>query len=179
LQHIPSMMDLSAKALTPSSELESIIRILNLTPLEPEGGFFNRTFISSHEQSFWMGSRSTLSAIYYLVTPDSFSLLHRLQSDEIYHFYLGDPLELHEVDSEGRSRLHLLGTDLRAGERPQAVIPAGSWQCSRSRSRKSGYSLVGTTVAPAFDFRDFELLSRAEFSRWPVDMQETLRGFIK
>jgi hypothetical protein len=120
-----------------------------------------------------------VSSIYYLVTPDSYSMLHRLQSDEIYHFYLGDPLELHEVDSAGSHRRIVLGPDLIGGQRPQAVIQAGSWQASRLIPGSSGYSLVGTTVAPGFDFRDFEMLTRSEFSRWPGDLREHLQEFVK
>lgn len=172
-------MDLIANTLTSRLDLETVVRKLDLRPLEPEGGYFARTFLSSHEQEFWMGRRSVVSAIYYLVTPESFSMLHRLQSDEIYHFYLGDPLELHEVDSSHGHRIVTLGQDLIRGQRPQAVIPAGSWQASRSLSTGFGYSLVGTTVAPGFDFRDFELMKRPEFSRWPEDLREKLGAFIK
>ncbi len=172
-------MDLNAKPLTPRLDLETVVRQLDLQPLEPEGGFFSRTFLSSQEQNFWMGNRSVVSSIYYLVTPESYSLLHRLQSDEIYHFYLGDPLELHEVDSSQRHRKIILGQDLLEGQRPQAVIPAGSWQASRSLTSTHGYSLVGTTVAPGFDFRDFELMRRTEFSRWPDELREKLGAFIK
>jgi predicted cupin superfamily sugar epimerase len=156
-------MHLIAKPLTPKIDLETIIRILDLRPLEPEGGYFARTFLSSQELEFWMGRRSTVSSIYYLVTPDSYSMLHRLQSDEIYHFYLGDPLELHQVTSSGAHTKTLLGPDLLGGQRPQAVIPAGSWQASRLIEGSFGYSLVGTTVSPGFDFRDFEMLTRSDF----------------
>ncbi len=172
-------MHFIAKALTPPLDLDTVIRILDLRPLEPEGGYFCRTFLSKQENDYWMGRRSTVSSIYYLVTPESFSLLHRLQSDEIYHFYLGDPLELHEVNSGGSHRRVMLGADLMEGQRPQAVIPAGSWQASRLIPGSYGYSLVGTTVAPGFDFRDFELMTRSEFSRWPSDLKEQLQEFVK
>ncbi len=172
-------MDLNAKTLTPLLDLDQVIRILQLQPLDPEGGYYARTYLSSQESEFWMGRRPVVSSIYYLVTPDSFSLLHRLQSDEIYHFYLGDPLELHEVDSTGRHRKSILGQDLLSGQRLQKAIPAGSWQGSRRLSGPFGFSLVGTTVAPGFDFRDFELLSRAEFSRWPEDLREKLGELVK
>jgi predicted cupin superfamily sugar epimerase len=172
-------MDLIANTLTARLDLETVIRKLDLRPLDPEGGYFARTFLSSHEQEFWMGRRSVVSSIYYLVTPETYSMLHRLQSDEIYHFYLGDPLELHEVDTVNRHRSFILGQDLVRGQRPQAVIPAGSWQASRSVGATFGFSLVGTTVAPGFDFRDFELMQRPQFSRWPDDLREKLGGFIK
>jgi predicted cupin superfamily sugar epimerase len=172
-------MDLIANNLTSRLDLETVVRKLDLRPLEPEGGYFSRTFLSAHEHDFWMGRRSVVSSIYYLVTPESFSSLHRLQSDEIYHFYLGDPLELHEVDSTQGHRIVTLGQDLIRGQRPQAVIRAGSWQASRSLGNTFGYSLVGTTVAPGFDFRDFELMKRTEFSRWPDDLREQLGAFIK
>ncbi len=168
-----------AKPVTPPIDLATIIRLLDLRPLEPEGGYFARTFLSNQELEFWMGRRSTVSAIYYLVTPDSYSMLHRLQSDEIYHFYLGDPLELHEIGSSGSHKKIHLGSNLLEGQRPQAVIPAGSWQASRRVEGSFGYSLVGTTVAPGFDFRDFEMLTRSEFSRWPEDLKQQLQEFIK
>ena len=164
---------------TPPPPLSSVIELLGLEPLEPEGGFFKRTYLSSEEHAFWMGMRSLLSSIYYLVTPESYSLLHKLHSDEVYHFYCGDPLLLHEVDSKGAYHVTTLGLDLMSGQRPQAVVRAGSWQCSKQKRSEVGYTLLGTTVAPGFDFLDFTLLTRAEFDRWPDDLHERLSEFVK
>jgi hypothetical protein len=94
-------------------------------------------------------------------------MLHRLRSDEIYHFYLGDPVELLLLEPGGTGRLLVLGADLVAGLRPQAVAPAGAWQGSRLAAG-GRWALLGTTMAPGFDPADFEPGRRADLSaRWP------------
>ena len=105
------------------------------------------------------------TAIYYLVTgsPDGFSALHRLRTDEVYHFYLGDPVEQLLLHADGRSEVVVLGHDIAAGQRVQHVAPRDSWQGTRLREG-GRWALLGTTMAPGFDFQDYEAGDRATLS---------------
>jgi hypothetical protein len=138
---------------------EDIIRILGLEPLDGEGGFFRRTWTSP----VTIGDRPCGSAIYYLLTEDykGFSAFHRLCTDEVYHFYLGDPVELHLRRDDGTHKLITLGSNFWAGEVPQAVVPAFVVQGSRL-APGGRWALLGTTMAPAFALEDFSLVGRAE-----------------
>jgi len=140
---------------------EEIIRLLRLEPLSHEGGFFAENYRSGHLlapsalPSPLGESRHLCTAIYYLLTPEANSRLHRLKGDEVYHFYMGDAVELLTLPPGGTGEVHLLGTDLSAGQRPQVVVPGGVWQ--GSRLLKGGrLALMGTTMAPGFDFGDWE-----------------------
>ena len=133
-----------------------IIAMLNLRP-HPEGGFFAETYRSARNA----GNRSLSTAIYFLVTAASPSRMHRVASDEIWHFYGGDALEMLQLDPDGASRIVSIGLRLEAGERPQVLVPAGVWQGVRVVPGGS-YALVGATVTPGFDFDDFEMGDRAE-----------------
>ena len=124
---------------------ETIIEILGLEPLPGEGGFFRESYRSANS-----------SAIYYLVTPASYSRLHRLPKDELLHFYLGDPVETVQIDARGDFRREILGADLGAGERPQVLVPARTWQGSRLKAGGS-YALLGATLAPGYEPSDLEL----------------------
>src|SRR5262245_62207129 len=96
---------------------DDIVRLLDLQPLPGEGGLFRETY------------RSPLStAIYYLLTPNRVSLMHRVRGDEVFHFYLGDPVEMLQLRTDGTGELVMLGTDLTAGMRPQIVVAGGVWQ---------------------------------------------------
>lgn len=134
---------------------ERLIAALSLRPLPVEGGWFRETYRSADA----VGDRSAGTAIYFLLTPDTFSALHRLKTDEVYHFYLGDPVELLTLGPEG-GRVTLLGSDVFGGQMPQLVVPHGVWQGSRLVPGGS-FALLGTTMAPGFDFADFELGDRA------------------
>ena len=138
--------------------IESIVRTLDLTPLPQEGGLFRETYRSPITLSG--GSRSLTTAIYYLITPEHFSTMHRVRGDEVFHFYLGDPVEMLMLRADGRGEVVTLGTDLIDGMRPQVVVPGGVWQGSRLRDGGS-FSLLGTTMAPGFDIADFEVADRA------------------
>ncbi len=150
---------------------EDVKRLLGLEPLELEGGFFVETYRSRFEIGAGAlpgleAPRSLCTAIYYLLTPATFSALHRLPFDEIYHFYLGDPAELLVLGPEG-GRAHRLGPDLAAGERPQVLVPAHEWQGSRLAAG-GAWALLGTTMAPGFASAEFELGRRADLvERWP------------
>jgi uncharacterized protein len=145
-----------------------VIRLLDLQPLPEEGGRFRVTWTSSAAAHGTPG-RACGSAIYYLLTPgpDGFSAFHVLGTDEIYHFYLGDPVELHLLHPDGSHQGIILGSDLSGGEIPQAVVPGGSAQGSRLVSG-GDYALLGTTMAPAYLPEDFHLSSRTELlARFP------------
>ncbi|HSK79524.1 MAG TPA: cupin domain-containing protein [Thermoanaerobaculia bacterium] len=128
---------------------EEVVARLGLAP-HPEGGFFRETFRSPAPP----GGRGASTAIYYLLREGEVSAWHRVDADEVWHHYAGAPLELTLSAGEGRRDAVRLGGDLPAGERPQAVVPAGVWQTARTLG---GWTLAGCTVAPAFDFAGFEL----------------------
>jgi uncharacterized protein len=135
--------------------------LLKLQPLPVEGGYFFETYRSEFplaQQSLpspYAGERALATAIYYMLTPDSFSAMHRLKGDEVYHFYLGDPVEMLLLKPDGSAEAVLLGQDIAAGMRLQYAVPAGTWQGSRLVPG-GRYALMGTTMAPGFDSRDYE-----------------------
>ena len=140
---------------------DDVIRLLQLEPLPEEGGLFRETYRSTLRVRSTNGDeRSAGTSIYYLLTADIFSALHRLPGEEIFHFYLGDPVEMLQLDPDGESRTLVLGSDLEAGMHPQVVVPGGVWQGCRVRAG-GRYALMGTTMSPGFDIRDFVLGDRA------------------
>ncbi len=140
---------------------DDLIRLLGLKPLPGEGGYFAETYRSAYvvPSPARTGSRSAATAIFYLLTPESHSALHRLQGDEVYHFYLGDPVRMLNLHPGGSGEELLLGPDLASGHRLQHVVPGGVWQGSRLQPG-GRYALMGTTMAPGFDPRDYEPASR-------------------
>ena len=145
------------------------IDALEMTP-HPEGGYFKETYRAgeaiegAHLPPRFGGARSFSTAIYFLLEAGQFSAFHRIKSDEVWHFYAGGPLEILSIDPAGNLTTHHLGLDLSRGERPQAMIPAGHWFASRPAA-STPYSLVGCTVAPGFDFTDFELATRHDLTK--------------
>ncbi len=101
------------------------------------------------------GRRSLATAIYYLLTPDTFSAMHCLRSDEIFHFYLGDPVEMLELGRDGSGKVVTLGPDIANGMHPQVVVTRGIWQGARLVPG-GRFALLGTTVSPGFEFEDYE-----------------------
>ena len=141
------------------------IERLDLQP-HPEGGWYRQTYRASLTLPHaalpgFAGDRAASTAIYFLLAGDQFSALHRLRSDEVWHFYAGSGLIVHVIDPGGTYSVLLLGNDAASGEQFQAVVPAGCWFGSSLRHPNS-YALVGCTVAPGFDFADFEMAKRAE-----------------
>ena len=136
-------------------------QLLGLEPLVPEGGWFVETYRSRERLAAGVlapgssGERSLATAIYYLLTPETFSAIHRLRADEIFHFYLGDPVEMLQLMPDGSGRTVRLGIDLAGGMRPQMAVPKGVWQGSRLVPG-GAVALLGTTVSPGFDRADVE-----------------------
>jgi len=137
-------------------EIELIINLLGLKPHPQEGGYFAETYRCPKGT----GERSLATAIYYLLTEDTISAMHRLPTDEIFHFYLGDPVTMLMLDGGMGGRTVTLGSDLFAGERPQIVVPGGVWQGSFVQPG-GHFALMGTTMAPGFDASDYEAGVRA------------------
>jgi uncharacterized protein len=152
---------------------QEVIAALDLKPLPGEGGYFRETYRAPGRVFTRRGTRSPATAIYYLITPDSFSALHCLPADEIFHFYLGDPVRMLQLDPDAdEGRLVILGKNILEGQEPQVIVPRGVWQgsCLVDGGR---FALLGTTMAPGFDFADYEAGDREklrsefpEFAEW-------------
>lgn len=132
----------------------------------PEGGSYLETYRSECESSFvgFTGLRSSCTGIYFLLKEGEFSSLHRIKSDEMWHFYLGGPLEIIEVTPEGRLISTILGKDFNNNQHLQYVVKKGHWFGSRPL-KGSSYSFLGCTVSPGFDFQDFELAQRCSLTQ--------------
>ncbi len=149
-------------------KIDSLVQHLSLLP-HPEGGFYKETYRSEGtipkevlEEGF-SGNRNYCTSIYFLLTSDNFSGFHRIKQDEIWNYHSGSTLYVHVISPEGTYHRHELGMDIANGEEPQFVVPKGCWFASSVKA-KEDFSLVGCTVAPGFDFDDFELANRAELS---------------
>ena len=143
--------------------IKELISQYQLLP-HPEGGYYKETYSSTENiphaalAQHFSGSRSFSTAIYFLLLKDLFSAFHRIKSDECWHFYEGASLHVHVLHLNGNYELISLGRNSAKGEVYQAVVPAGAWFASESIGE---YSFVGCTVAPGFDFADFELARAA------------------
>ncbi len=141
-----------------------LINHLNLSP-HPEGGYFRETYRSDeaipgeHLPERYGNERSFSTAIYFLLKGEQLSAFHRLKSDEMWHFYSGSPLTIYCILPEGKRKDIVLGNNLEKGETPQAVIRAGTW-FGAAVNDTSSYTLAGCTVAPGFEFDDFEMGER-------------------
>jgi hypothetical protein len=140
---------------------------LRLEP-HPEGGYYRQTYrapliLPQAALPGFSGDRAASTAIYFLLTGDQFSAFHRLRSDEVWHFYAGSALVVHVIEAGGKYSEFHLGSDPTSGEDFQAVVPAGCWFGSSLR-QPGTWALVGCTVAPGFDFADFEMAKREELT---------------
>jgi predicted cupin superfamily sugar epimerase len=153
---------------------DELIRHLGLAPHPKEGGFFRETYRAgdtlpaSALPPRYQGPRSSSTAIYYLLTPTTFSALHRLQTDEIFHFYLGDPIRMLQLECEGTGRTIVLGQDVLHGQQLQVLAPRGIWQGSFLEPG-GAFALLGCTVAPGFEYIDYEAGDRPTLlSQYPA-----------
>jgi predicted cupin superfamily sugar epimerase len=146
----------------PSRDARYWIEKLKLEP-HPEGGYYRQTYKSDlliSARSF-PGPHAASTAIYFLLEAENFSAFHRLRSDELWHFYVGSPLLVHIIDPTGAYSSLLLGNDPEAGQVFQAIVQAGHWFASHVADWTS-WALVGCTVAPGFEFTDFEIAQRTQ-----------------
>lgn len=146
----------------------------------PEGGYFAETYRSAERilhsalPSRFSGDRSFSTGIYFLLENHHFSAFHRIQADEMWHFYAGGPLNVYVIHEDGNLEIIKLGANPDNGEVFQAVVPAGTWFGSKPAA-ESDYSLVGCTVAPGFDFADFELAERVDLLATYPQHEEVIR----
>lgn len=140
---------------------DEIKRLLNLAPHPCEGGSFLQTWRAEEEiphealPARYPTARFAGTCIYYLLEPGTFSEMHWLASDEIFHFYLGDPVEMLQLAPDGSERTVILGSDLASGQHPQLIVPKFVWQGSRLVPG-GRVALLGCTVSPGFDYADYE-----------------------
>lgn len=159
------------------------IEALRLQP-HPEGGYFAETYRAAesikapHLPPRFGGPRAHSTAIYFLLEAGQYSAFHRIQSDEVWHFYDGGPLDIYDLHPDGHLTVHRLGRDSAQGQFPQAVVPAGHWFASRP-APDTAFALVGCTVSPGFDFADFEM-ARADrlITEYPAHA-DLLRGLCR
>jgi len=148
---------------------DDVIALLDLAPLPGEGGLFRQTYVRTGEIS--------TTAILYLVTPTSFSALHRLEHDELFHVYLGDACRMVTFREGEFPATTVLGSDIRAGQRVQHLVPAGTWQGTRLVEGGS-WALLGTTMTPGFDPAGFELASNALLDGVSREAADLLRPYL-
>jgi len=150
---------------------DEIKQLLNLQPHPVEGGWFRRTYTSPHGVGMPRGDRAMSTAIYYLLEPGTFSEMHVLASDEMFHFYLGDPVEMLQLLPDGSSAVLTLGQDLAAGQQVQLHVPAGVWQGTRLVG-EGKVALLGCTVTPGFEFADYRSAPYEDLvERWPKEAE--------
>jgi len=146
---------------------DEIKNLLRLRAHPMEGGFFRRTYTSCLNVDVERGKRAAGTTIYYLLEAGTFSEMHRLASDEIFHFYLGDPVEMLQLWPGGQTKTVVLGPDLTAGQHVQLLVPAEVWQGTQLIG-DGQVALLGCTVFPGFDFSDYTRGNYAELAaKWP------------
>lgn len=148
---------------------QEVIDLLRLEPHPEEGGFFRETYRSVDRLTTDVfggrdgAPRSVSTAIYYLLTPETFSEMHIVASDEVFHHYAGDAVEQLQLEPDGQGRIVVYGSNFAADQRPQGVVPAGVWQGARLRAGgEFGWALLGATVAPGFEYADYRSGVRSE-----------------
>jgi predicted cupin superfamily sugar epimerase len=157
---------------------DEVKKLLGLVPHPREGGWYVRTW----ESAEWVavsdrydGPRRTSTAIYYLLEPGTFSEMHVLESDEIFHHYLGGPVEMLELFADGSSAVTVIGKDIAAGQKLQHVVQRGVWQGSRLLMAE-GWALLGCTVSPGFEFVDYRDAGAEELmAKWPGEAERIRR----
>ena len=151
---------------------DDVKKLLGLQPHPREGGWYVRTWESPEfvELERYDAPRRTSTAIYYLLEPETFSEMHVLESDEIFHHYLGGAVEMLQLFADGSSKVTVIGKDLAARETLQHVVPRGAWQGSRLLSGE--WALLGCTVSPGFEFEDYRDAGVEELiAQWPSEAE--------
>jgi len=150
------------------NRIDKLKEELELDP-HPEGGWFRETYRCRKEVETSRGIKNAGTGIYFLLAGGELSQWHRVASDEMWHFYEGDTLILEMIHPGGSTSQKRLGTSLALDEEPQVLVPGGSWQRAWS---SGGYTLVGCTVTPGFDFNDFEMMEPERLTEEYPDLKE-------
>ncbi len=149
----------------------------------PEGGYYKETYRSStainlsNVDQELSGKRNLATGIYFLLEKENFSAFHRIKSDELWHFYSGDPITIHMISEEGKYLAQDVGGDLEKGEVFQFLVPANTWFASEVKEGRE-YALVGCTVSFGFDFEDFEMAEKSLIEKYPQH-KEILNRLIR
>ena len=163
---------------------EELIKMFDMKLLPGEGGYYSETYRSNHKMpgsslpEEYDSERSLGTAIYYMLTPDTKSLLHRLPTDEIFHFYLGDPVMVLHLYPDGSSGTVILGQDINEDQSVQVKVPKGVWQGS-CLIEGGKYALMGTTMSPGFDFADNEIGDREDLTNLYPSQKELIGKLTK
>jgi len=162
------------------SDVDDLVRELQLLP-HPEGGHYRETYRDTRVVYVDGKRRSASTAILFLLCAGDISALHRIAADEVWHFYRGDDVEIVSFDEQGALRRERLGADPSTGAVPQLVVPARRWFGSRvwPGVGRAGWALVGCTVAPGFDFADFELGTRGALVQSYPDAVDVVTAFTR
>jgi len=157
----------------PKLTADDIKHRLNLRPLPLEGGYYAETYRSCDAipetalPSAYSGVRVLSTAIYFLLTSDNFSAMHKVPTDEVFHFYLGDPVQMLQIAPDGTGRILVMGQDLTCNHLLQVVVPGNYWQ-GASLLKGGAWALLGTTMAPGFEFEDYQHGDRSSLvTRFP------------
>lgn len=163
---------------------EEIIEYFGMRPLAEEGGFYVETYRAKEKiakaglDGRYSGDRYHSTAILYLLAARTFSAMHRVKSDEVFHFYMGDAVTMLQLRADGASEVITLGQDILNGERVQAVVPNGNWQGCFLKDGGE-FALMGCTVSPGFEFADYENGKREELIRRYPQREEMIRKLTK
>jgi uncharacterized protein len=165
---------------------QEIIAALGLKPHPIEGGFFRETYRAAGVVTAGslppayssQADRSLGTAIYYLLTAETFSEMHRLPTEEVFHLYLGGPVRMLQLFPGGAARQVILGTDILAGQHPQVVVPLEVWQGSRLEPGVD-FALLGATMAPGFEYSDYEQGRRSELTALYPDVADLIRKLTR
>jgi uncharacterized protein len=159
---------------------DEIKKLLNLAPHPREGGFYRQTWQSEEViphrvlPARYLAERFAGTCIFYLLEPGTFSEMHRLTSDEIFHFYYGDPVEMLQLLPDGSGQTVILGSDLTLGQHPQLIVPKNIWQGSHLVAG-GRVALLGCTVSPGFDYADYEAAHRETLLRNYPEFSDLIR----
>lgn len=160
-----------------SLKASDIVKLLGLQELPEEGGYFARTYQAKDHVHLDRGERAVGDAIYYLITEDQFSGLHKLKCDEMWHFYMGDPVEMVLFDDSEFNLIEIGNTDLKK-HRPQQLVKADQWQGTKLKPGGK-WALIGTNAFPAYDHKDFTLGTLEMFLARPEEQIEIIKRYAK
>ena len=169
-----------------SDLVEKIIKKFNLTSLEDEGGYFTETYrseeiiLKEHLPLRYKSARNFSTSILYLITPDNFSALHKVASDEMFHFYMGDQVIMLNLFESGKGQIIKMGSNIFSGEQIQYLVPKNTWQGAKL-AKGGKFALLGTTVSPGFEYEDFVQAKtyKNEILKQYPDFAPLINEFIK